>query len=222
MGGPGACAVKAPGRPIVLGALTREQCRGLAETVRDLDYEGVVGVDLAPVWFVERAAELGAVFADPIPQRIHVLRAKPAYPPAPGQARQVVPEDAPLLADWTAAFVREAVPDDPVPTREEIERAAGEGRHFLWMVAGEPVAMAAIARRLRTAAAISQVFTPPAHRGRGYAGSVTAAVVERIFGEGRTAACLYTDLRNPASNRCYARIGFTPLCDAWAYWRRAR
>ena len=70
-------------------------------------------------------------------------------------------------------------------------------------------------------AAISAVYTPPAQRGRGYAGSVTAAVAERIFAEGKAAACLYTDLRNPASNRCYAKIGFKPVCDAWHYARQA-
>jgi hypothetical protein len=49
---------------------------------------------------------------------------------------------------------------------------------------------------MRHAAAIAGVYTPPSLRGRGYAGLVTAAVVERIFAEGKTAACLYTDLRN--------------------------
>jgi hypothetical protein len=39
--------------------------------------------------------------------------------------------------------------------------------------------------------------TPPELRGRGYAGSVTAALVERIYAEGKSFACLYTDLRNP-------------------------
>jgi predicted GNAT family acetyltransferase len=63
-------------------------------------------------------------------------------------------------------------------------------------------------------AAISQVYTPPALRGRGYAGSVVAAVVERIFAEGRDTACLYTDMRNPFSNRCYAKIGFRPVCES--------
>jgi predicted GNAT family acetyltransferase len=56
-------------------------------------------------------------------------------------------------------------------------------------------------------------------RGRGYAGSVTAAVVEWIFAEGKSASCLYTDLRNPASNRGYAKIGFKPACASWHYPR---
>ncbi|MEJ2229095.1 MAG: GNAT family N-acetyltransferase [Alphaproteobacteria bacterium] len=58
-----------------------------------------------------------------------------------------------------------------------------------------------------------------AYRGRGHAGSVTAALVERLFATGRTMVCLYTDLRNISSNRCYANIGFKPVCDAWHYVR---
>lgn len=77
--------------------------------------------------------------------------------------------------------------------------------------------MAGIVRRSRGAAAIAWVYTPPELRGRGYAGSVTAAVVEKIYAEGRKIACLYTDLRNPASNRCYAKIGFKPVCDSWFF-----
>jgi predicted GNAT family acetyltransferase len=101
-----------------------------------------------------------------------------------------------------------------------LEKMAGEGRHTFWVVAGEPVAMAGIARRTRSAGAISAVYTPPPMRGRGFAGSVTASVAERLFAEGKSAVCLYTDLRNPASNRCYARIGFEPYCDSWVYLRQ--
>ena len=61
--------------------------------------------------------------------------------------------------------------------------------------------MAGIVRRTRSTGSIAGVYTPPAQRGRGYAGSVTAAVVERIYAEGMNTACLYTDLRNPQSNR---------------------
>jgi len=89
------------------------------------------------------------------------------------------------------------------------------------VVDNEPVSMAGIVRRTRHAAAIAGVYTPRALRGRGYAGAVTAACVERIFAEGRTAACLYTDLRNPMSNRCYAKIGFQPVCASFHFEREA-
>jgi RimJ/RimL family protein N-acetyltransferase len=217
LGAPGACAIKSPRRPIILGEVGQDHCRTLADATRDLDSEGVAGLDLAPQWFVERAVELGKSFADPVPQRIHALRHQPVYPGAAGHARQVLAEDGPLFADWLLAFSRAAVPDDPVSSRAELEKIAGEGRHMFWVVDNEPVSMAGIVRRTRSTAAIAAVYTPPAQRGRGYAGSVTAAVAERVFAEGRSAACLYTDLRNPASNRCYAKIGFKPVCDAWVY-----
>ena len=123
------------------------------------------------------------------------------------------------MSGWTQAFVREAVPHDPAPVRKRVVKGISEERYLLWTVDGTPVSMAAIARRLKTTAAISAVYTPPALRGRGYAGSVTAAIAERIFAEGRASACLYTDLRNPFSNRAYAKIGFKPVCEAWHYPR---
>src|SRR5437660_7680534 len=45
LGAPGACAVQTPGYPIVLGELTRAQCRALADGTRDLDSPGVVGAE---------------------------------------------------------------------------------------------------------------------------------------------------------------------------------
>jgi RimJ/RimL family protein N-acetyltransferase len=219
LGAPGECALQTPGYPIVLGEVSAMQCRALAEATRDLDYPGVVGPDRTAPSFAERATECGVTFLDPIPQQIHALREQPTYPGAPGQARMVEPADAALFTDWMIAFLREAVPHDPLPGRERLEKAATEGRFQFWIAAGEPVSMAGIVRRTRRAAAIAGVYTPPALRGRGYAGSVTAAVVERVFAEGKTTACLYTDLRNPYSNRCYAKIGFKPVCPSWHYVR---
>ncbi len=216
---PGACAVQSPGYPVVLGELSQAQCRALAEETRNLDYPGVVGPEEKAAWFAERAAELGLTFLEPIPQQIHALWEKPNYPGGPGHARVISPADVALYAEWTIAFMREAVPHDPPPSRDRFAQTAAEGRHQFWIVDGEPVAMAGIVRRTRRAAAIAGVYTPPSLRGRGYVGAVTAAVVERIFAEGKIAACLYTDLRTRASNRCYAKIGFKPACRSWHYPR---
>jgi RimJ/RimL family protein N-acetyltransferase len=219
LGAPGACAIKWPGRPIILGDVTRDQCRALAEATHDHEGAGAVGLEQRPLWFVERARELGVAFADPIPQRIHVLRA-PRIPVVQGSARVVTAGDAGLLADWLEAFGREAVPDDPPASRAALEKVAGEGRHLLWIAdGGRPVSVAGVARRLTTAAAIAPVYTPPEQRGRGYGAAVTAALAARLLADGKAAVCLYTDLRNAASNRCYAKIGFTGVCDAFVYHR---
>ena len=219
LGEPGQCAIKAPGYPILLGELTAVQSHALAEATVTLDYPGVVGADDTARWFVERASELGLAFSAPIPQQILALRKKPVYPGAPGHARMVGADDAALFADWTIAFLREAVPHDPVPSREQLAQSAASGRYQFWTVDGEPVSMAGIMRRTRHAGAIAGVYTPPELRGRGYAGSVTAAVVDAILAEGRNTACLYVDLRNPYSSRCYAKIGFTPVCPSNYYPR---
>ncbi len=216
---PGACAAQSPDFPIVLGDLSQPQCRALAEATRALDYPAVVGPDRTAVWFAERATELGIAFAAPIPEQIHALRDPPRYPGSPGEARLVGPDDAGLLFDWMVAFIDEAVPHQRPPSREQVTRFAADARFMLWVVDGEPVSMAGIARRLTDTAAIAPVYTPVHLRQRGYAGSVTAAIVDLIFAEGRTTACLYTDLRNPYSNRCYAKIGFKPLCLSWHYER---
>ena len=221
LGEPGQCAVKVGHQSIALGALDETQCRKLADITNQLDYPGVVGPGLTAKWFTDRAIELGARFLDPVPQQIHSLSDQPRYSGASGCARRVNPEDAPLVVEWMLAFHDEAEPHDPVPMREELERIASEGNYLFWIDKGQPVSMAGIQRRLRNSAAITGVYTPPALRGRGYAGSVTAATVERIYAEGRGIAYLYTDLRNPFSNRCYARIGFKPVCGSLHFHRHA-
>jgi RimJ/RimL family protein N-acetyltransferase len=220
LGAPGQCAMQTtPHNAIILGDLSAAQCYAFAEKTLGLDYPGVVGLEETAALFVERATERGVKFAVPIPQLIHALREPPIYPRAGGAARLVEPDDIEIFADWMVAFTGEATPHDTPPAREAMEKIVAARRYRFWTVDGEPVAMAGIVRRTRHVAAIAGVYTPPALRRHGYGGSATAAVAEAVFAEGRTAACLYTDLRNPASNRCYAKVGFKPVCRAWHYLR---
>ncbi len=219
LGRPGACAIRTANRSIVLGDLQKQECRKLAELTAPVRYPGVVGLEQTASWFCERARELGLRFGEPVPQQLWSLGEPPRYPGAAGHARPVTIKDAVLVVEWLMAFSREAVPQDPVPDRVELEQLAGSGRLLLWIDGGRPVSMAGITRRLKNSATIAPVYTPPDLRGRGYAGSVTAATVERIYGEGHRTACLYTDLRNPASNRCYAKVGFSPVCKSMHFYR---
>ena len=221
LGQPGACALMTPDGQILLGDLTRAQSRQLAEATRDLRYGGVVGLEQAPRWFVERASELGITFDCAHPQRLHALYGVPRMPDVAGSTRTAIAEDGPLLADWLEMFRDEAVPHDPAPARATLEKVAAGGRHTLWVVDGAPVSVAGIARRLQSVVAIAPVFTPPSLRGRGYAAAVTAVLAQRLLAEGKAAVCLFTDLRNAASNRCYAKIGFKGVYDGLLYLRRS-
>lgn len=220
LGEPGACAARSPGRGVILGDVTREQCQKLAEMLAGTHFLGVHGQDDTALWFVARAWQVGATFKNPIPQRIHAITAPPLYPHTNGNPRPLTSNDADLFAAWFPLFCREAAPEDTVPPREVLDQTAASGRYLIWEVDGKPVSMAGIVRRVKDCAAIAGVYTPPEFRGRGYAGSITAAVVEKVYAEGRPTACLYTDLRNPASNRCYEKIGFKPLCDGWFFLQK--
>jgi RimJ/RimL family protein N-acetyltransferase len=217
LGAPGHCAVRGPNRSIVLGDLDAAECRRLAHEAIAVAPAGALGDGDRPHCFADEAAALGIRLGAPIPQRIHLLRQPPRHPHAAGAARPATAEDAPLLYAWLSAFQREATPQAPPATQAEADKAARSGRFLLWTVDSRPVAMAAINRDLRQTGSIGAVYTPPEHRGRGYAGAVTATLADRILAGGKTGVCLYTDLRNPVSNRCYARIGFIPYCDAAHY-----
>ena len=146
LGAPGACALQTPGRPIALGALEARQCHALAEATRNTNYAAVGGPGHAASAFAERAAQLGVEFEEPTAQFIHALRGSPRYPGATGQARLATAGDAPLLYAWMCGFQREVLPHDPPPQVAHLARRAEEGCFMFWIVNGEPVSVAAIAR----------------------------------------------------------------------------
>ena len=219
-GAPGQCAVKVPRHSIVLGSPDETQCRRLAEITAQLDYPGVIGPEATAPWFTDRAMQLGLTFLDPEQQQILAISERPRYPRSSGHPRVATSEDTTLFVDWMIEFCREAVPNDPPPEREALERAAGDDSCLFWVDNGQPVSMARMVRPLKKSAAISGVYTPSDRRGRGYAGSVTAAMVERIRSLGKATACLYVDLNNPFSTRCYAKVGFRPVCTSLHYHKR--
>jgi RimJ/RimL family protein N-acetyltransferase len=219
LGQPGQCAMMGPRRTILLGDLDEGQCRAFAEAMAEIPYDGVIGPGHTAHCFSHRATDLGARFMAPMPQRMHSLTERPRYPGVAGHAQQAAIDDTDVLTNWIEEFNREATPHEAPPSREYVASGIANGRYFVWIVDGQPVSTAAIVRRTRTAGGIASVFTPARLRAKGYAGSVTAAVVDHLFGEGRTLACINTDLRNPSSNRCYEKIGFKPVCDLAFYGR---
>src|SRR5262249_25016122 len=113
---------------------------------------------------------IGVAFGERMPQQILAIEGPPRLPVAIGEARPVSAADAPVFADWRLAFTREATPHDPVPERAALEKMAVSGDHLLWIVDGAPVRVASRGRRTRRGLGVNGVYTPPALRGRGYAG----------------------------------------------------
>ncbi len=143
--------------------------------------------------------------------------------PTAGEPRSAVEADLDLVLDWFDAFVAEAIPDEP---RDEerlrrvlLQRLRAEvwARVWLWEVAGEPVAMSAHTNPVGRGVRINAVYTPPAHRGSGFASNLVAAQSQWLLDQGRDFCFLYTDLANPTSNKIYEAIGYQRVAEAASY-----
>lgn len=81
---------------------------------------------------------------------------------------------------------------------------------------GETLSMAVGREPLEGVVRISEVYTPPDKRNRGYA----AACVHALSAQHRDAgfrSILYTDLANPTANSIYRRIGYRAVAEVLRY-----
>jgi predicted GNAT family acetyltransferase len=85
---------------------------------------------------------------------------------------------------------------------------------FLWEVGGEVVSYAVAGAPADGMSRVGPVYTPPAHRGKGYGSAVTAAASQWAVDAGAENVLLFTDLANPTSNSIYQAIGYRPVYDA--------
>lgn len=165
--------------------------------------------DVAAHWCNRTGARVTAV----LNQGVYAVDALVPPPSAPGAARTATAADVDLVVSWFAAFNAEL---DLVTrlSREAIAARVASDDLVLWCLDGEPVSMAGIGGRTPHGARIGPVYTPPGHRGHGYAASATADVTQRCFDAGATQCFLYTDLDNPTSNRLYQRLGYRMIAES--------
>lgn len=142
-----------------------------------------------------------------------------------GLLRPAGREDVGLARAWFAAFFADADAQagrpvrahaGEVPPPDEMLRRIADGQIWVWEVDGQPVHLTALNPASFGVARIGPVYTPEAHRGRGYAGATVAALTSRVLGAGDV-PCLFTDQANPVSNALYARIGYEPVVDMANY-----
>jgi predicted GNAT family acetyltransferase len=61
------------------------------------------------------------------------------------------------------------------------------------------------------------VYTPPEHRGRGYASACVAALSAHVLATDADTCILFTQLANPTSNAIYRAIGYEPVMEVTRY-----
>jgi len=164
--------------------------------------------------------ELAAKFADAycgntITKKLHMtmtimkLDKLAEYKKAPGFFRMLCREDLSFTPDWEHNFCIDCrvYVHSPEECKERIKTRIGKNIHYIW-VDEKPVAQAVWGRTTPNSAAISWVYTPPGHRGKGYATSIVAELSKAILESGKSSCCLFADAANPASQGVYRKLGY--------------
>lgn len=147
-------------------------------------------------------------------QRIYALTKVTPPERVSGHMRWAREEDVNTLASWFLGFCDEAVPDAPPANPEEnVRQFMTAGKLAVWDDGGM-VSMTGSSRGTPHGKTISAVYTPPAHRGNGYASACVAALSQWLLDDGNRFCTLYTDLSNPTSNKIYQSIGYRPIADS--------
>jgi RimJ/RimL family protein N-acetyltransferase len=213
----GAVFIYTPEFPVLL---SRVSGQAAAELARDLAAarRQVPGVNAVQ----EAADAFAAAWADRTGDAVTVYRQMRLFRlgelswPAPGPegaARLATEQDRDLLAEWFDAFAREVGDPPRQDHRAAVDERLGYGGITVWEAAGVPVSIAGLTRAVAGMVRVGPVYTPPALRGRGYAGATTAAVSQAALDAGLREVVLYTDLANPTSNALYERLGYRPVED---------
>jgi ribosomal protein S18 acetylase RimI-like enzyme len=133
----------------------------------------------------------------------------------PGELHGAAQHPGISFADWRAAFTEEAFTTGGEPPPVALDQL------HVWVVDGTPRSMAGLLPIGRAAARIVTVYTPTGERCRGYAGALTAAIVDHARRSGIELVSLDVAVDDPHARRAYERAGFRAVGRhaVWTYFR---
>jgi GNAT superfamily N-acetyltransferase len=158
--------------PEIAAALAAPLARAQQRAVSGVD-AGVVAADAFAAAWRQRAGVAARMH-----RSSHVYRLAGAlseYQGPPGRARSATWADRELLVGWLRAFGHETgvLADMPEASADDM---LGYGGAVLWEADGRPVAMAIMTRVVAGVVQVTNVYSPPEFRGRGYGVAVMVAV----------------------------------------------
>jgi hypothetical protein len=175
---------------------------------------GVMGpADIAPIVVVRWAVVTGQNYTLHKQLRVFELRQVVTLVPARGRLRTAVEADQELVSRWWYEF------NEQIFGRANAEDSENSARlHiaqqdlYLWDDPA-PVSMAMTTRPTRHGISISEVYTPPELRRRGYATACVGELSRKMLREGWQFCSLFANCANPAANAVYEKIGYRPVGD---------
>ncbi len=181
------------------------------------DLPGMLGETQLAALFAARWAEATHQAAAPVEhQRLHMLEKVHAPADVSGALRRAADTDVGMLGPWMSAFYDEVgtpLNRDPFAA---LQPELDAGWVWLWEN-DEPVSLAIATQPAGGVSRVRCVFTPPEHRGRGYAAAVTAGASLGALAAGAKWCVLYTQLTNPTASAVYHRIGYRAVGERLSY-----
>ncbi|GAA1174471.1 GNAT superfamily N-acetyltransferase [Kitasatospora gansuensis] len=204
--------VRTPPYPLRLGLMPERAATELALALAGTELTAVDGGVAPAQAFAAAWQQDGTVKSNERLYRLGKL-VDPSPLPA-GTVRLATANDVELLVEWFGAFVAEAELAIPGENhRPTVERRTADGRLHIWEHQGTPVSFAGVSPVIAGMSRIGPVYTPPEHRGRGYASGVVAAGSAHALAAGAAEVLLFTDLANPTSNSIYQKLGYEAVED---------
>jgi GNAT superfamily N-acetyltransferase len=143
-------------------------------------------------------------------------------PHVEGDYKIATVNDVELVLSWLLDFERFTNFHAPLDRddREFTASRLAEGTLRLWIVEGEPVALAGHSPAVQIPGGfitrIGPVYSPEELRGRGYGSAITAALCEEILARG-SGVVLNADADYAVSNHVYQKLGFVAIDDLVQY-----
>ncbi len=145
---------------------------------------------------------------------LYQLRGAPTIGNAIGSHRLANMGDLEWLVHCFDAFIAETKiePFKEITSKVVQKKIQANEVHML-INADQPVCMLGLTTLPARSARIGPVFTPHEYRSQGFAQRLVALVCQWQLNNDFCDLFLFTDANNPASNKCYQRVGFEYLCD---------
>lgn len=157
------------------------------------------------VWYILTAKE-PRIFME---QGLYRLDSVNEVPLAEGAMRQATQDDQAFLEKAYSAFEKDCgLPSSSkAKVKQTVTTMLDNGDAFVWEVDGKVVSCAKKSRETANGVTVSFVYTVPKQRGKSYGRSIVAELSRELL-KTKQFCTLYTDLKNPTSNKIYQEVGY--------------